>query len=206
MKKLLCFLLAALMLLTLCACGNDKVRGKDEDEVDYDALEEWVEWAEDLNEEDFSAESWAKLEEALEEAEDALDSDSQRKVDKALVALHEAIEGLMTVDGESPDLELPEDGPSFGGNKKPGAAQTTTVPAAPSHAPGTTTGDWVVVGTTTTTDWYDGGSATARPVYTTESPTTTTTTAEEPSATQAPTTTAPTQGNGLMNDAGFGAW
>lgn len=64
--------------------------------VDTSALEEAVEDAKALKEEDYTAESWAALEEALEEAEDTLKdpTSTQEEVDAATENLKEAMDAL----------------------------------------------------------------------------------------------------------------
>ena len=63
--------------------------------VDYTALSEAISAAEALDADDYTADSWAQVEAALEDAKAALGSDDQAAVDKAAKALADAIDALV---------------------------------------------------------------------------------------------------------------
>ncbi len=71
--------------------------------VKYDELNEQIDTAQALKKDDYTAESWAKLEKALENAKKAKTSTVQKDVDDAASALKAAIEALerKAVDGPS---------------------------------------------------------------------------------------------------------
>ena len=62
--------------------------------VDYTALEAAIKAAQALKKDDYTAESWAKVETALAKAIEARESDSQAEVDAATNALKAAMDGL----------------------------------------------------------------------------------------------------------------
>ena len=62
--------------------------------VDYTELNAQIDAAEKLNKEDYTEESWKALEDALKDAKDAKNSDSQDVVDAAAKALKDAIDAL----------------------------------------------------------------------------------------------------------------
>lgn len=64
-------------------------------EIDYTELNDQIKIALDLNPDDYTPESWSKVEEALAAAIAARDSQVQSEVDKAAAALAAAIEGLV---------------------------------------------------------------------------------------------------------------
>ena len=68
-------------------------------EVDYTYLQSLITKAEKLNEEDYTASSWGKLESALANAKSALDSKSQKDVNLAASKLADAIEALRRIIG-----------------------------------------------------------------------------------------------------------
>lgn len=66
--------------------------------IDYTKLQEQIDIAQGLNKGDYTAESWANLETALKNAQAALSSKDQKKVDAAMEALKDAIAALTKVD------------------------------------------------------------------------------------------------------------
>ncbi|MBR2448274.1 MAG: FIVAR domain-containing protein [Clostridia bacterium] len=74
--------------------------------VDYEELRELIDVANGLNAEDYTPESWAKFEAALEKAIAALSADNQDDVDAAFAELKAAMEGLELKDTET-DTESP---------------------------------------------------------------------------------------------------
>lgn len=65
--------------------------------VDYSVLKKLIQTAKDLNESDYTAASWAKLQAALKVAEAALNSNSQIEVDRAAEGLRNAIRDLVAI-------------------------------------------------------------------------------------------------------------
>ena len=87
--------------------GEEPTDPEDPEEVDKTELEAKITEAEELNEGDYTEESWANLQTVLETATLVLaDEDAtQADVDEALENLVEAIEGLIEVeDPEDPEL------------------------------------------------------------------------------------------------------
>ena len=74
--------------------------------VDYEKLLELIDAAGELDEDDYTAESWKKFEAALEKAMAALSATTQEEVDAAFDELKEAMENLEVKQGET-DIESP---------------------------------------------------------------------------------------------------
>ena len=87
----------ALAVLTAAIDGLVEI---EEPEVDKTALQAKVDEAAELNKEDYTKESWATLQEALNAANTVLADDeaTQEQVDTALVALEAAIDGLVKIE------------------------------------------------------------------------------------------------------------
>ena len=81
-------------------------------EVKTDKLEEAIGKAEMLKAEDYTADSFAKVEEALDAARKAMDAKTQKEVDDAEKALNDAIEDLVPVSAESSMESSPEESES----------------------------------------------------------------------------------------------
>lgn len=79
------------------------VRKPTADPINYDLLNEQIGIAQEKNPDDYTEESWAKLEEALEEAIAAREATSQEVVDAATKKLKEAIAGLEEKKPDEPD-------------------------------------------------------------------------------------------------------
>lgn len=79
---------------------DEVVAEEESPDVDKEELAEAIAYAEQLDEEDYTAESWQALVEALEEAIIVYEDPeaTQEEVDEALEALDLAIEGLKTID------------------------------------------------------------------------------------------------------------
>jgi len=73
------------------------------DEPDYTELNEIIGIAQELKKEDYTAESWEKLEKALEAAIEARKSKIQSEIDAAAEDLEEAIKNLVKVPVKEPD-------------------------------------------------------------------------------------------------------
>ena len=88
--------------------GTDNNNNKDNKETIYiTKLDEFITMAETLNEEDYTPESWAVLQQKLQEAkqlkETLTSDDKQEKVDKASASVNAAISGLVKKGEEEPE-------------------------------------------------------------------------------------------------------
>lgn len=77
-----------------------------EDALNTSALSSTIAKAKKLKEKDYTEESFADLEKALKEAEDALKSDNQEKINSAEEALVEAIDALKKADGQEENNKM----------------------------------------------------------------------------------------------------
>jgi hypothetical protein len=85
-----------------------KLKPEDVTPVDYEKLMELIDVAGELNEDDYTAESWKKFEAALEKAMAALSATTQEEVDAAFDELKEAMENLEVKQNDSEtDKESP---------------------------------------------------------------------------------------------------
>lgn len=85
-----------------------KLKPEDVTSVDYEKLMELIDLAGELNEDDYTAESWKKFEAALEKAMAALSATTQEEVDAAFDELKEAMENLEVKQNDSEtDKESP---------------------------------------------------------------------------------------------------
>ena len=85
--------------------GTDNKDNKET--IDITKLDEFIAMAETLNEEDYTPESWAVLQQKLQEAkqlkETLTSTDKQEKVDKASASINAAISGLVKKGEEEPE-------------------------------------------------------------------------------------------------------
>ena len=89
--------------------------GESDAEVKTDKLEQAIGKAEMLKAEDYTAESFAKVEEALNAAWKAMDAKTQKEVDDAEKALNDAIEDLVPASAESSMESSPQESESTPG-------------------------------------------------------------------------------------------
>ncbi len=78
----------------------EKATEPEPSEPDYAALQAAIDEAEALKSDDYTAESWTKVESALADAKAALESDSQDEVDAAAEALTDAVAALVKAEPE----------------------------------------------------------------------------------------------------------
>ena len=140
---------------------------------DYDALNTAIEAAEALKADDYTAESWAKVEAALADAKAALESTDQGEVDAAAKALNAAMDALVESEPSDPGTD-PGTDPDQPGTDEPG-----TDPDKPgTDEPGDTTdpddqkpGDTTKPGGSTTGGSTTGGSTSGGGLAQTSDPT-----------------------------------
>ena len=86
--------------------GTDKVTvNVIADPVDIGELQELIQIAESKKKDNYTAESWAKLEEALAEAKNAVKSNNQAIINSAAKKLGEALDGLVSLKIDYTELE-----------------------------------------------------------------------------------------------------
>ena len=93
--------------------------GPEPEKPSYDALNAAIEAAEALKADDYTAESWAAVEDALADAKAALTSDSQDEIDAAAAALNEAMDALVESEPSDPGTD-PGTDPDQPGTDEPG--------------------------------------------------------------------------------------
>lgn len=88
-----------------------------EGKIDYTELNKQIAIAEGLKESDYTAESWAAMQEKLAEAIEARKSDKQEVVDKAAQALADAIAALVKIDATKLEQVIAEGNALAAGDK-----------------------------------------------------------------------------------------
>ncbi len=105
---------------------------------DYDALNAAIKAAEALKSDDYTAESWAAVEEALADAKAALESTDQDSIDAAAAALNAAVDALVEVEPSDPGTD-PGTDPDQPGTDEPGTDEPGDVTDPDDQKPGDTT-------------------------------------------------------------------
>ncbi len=100
---------AAAKALNAAVAALEKAEEPEPVKPDYDALNAAIKAAEALKADDYTAESWAAVEDALADAKAALTSDSQDAVDAAAEALNAAVAELDKVEEPEPGDEVVTD-------------------------------------------------------------------------------------------------
>ena len=116
--------------------------GPEPETPSYDALHAAIEAAEALKADDYTTESWAKVEAALADAKAALGSDSQDEVDAAAAALNAAMDALVESDpGTDPGTDPDQPGTDEPGTDpdKPGTDEPGDTTDPDDQKPGDTT-------------------------------------------------------------------
>ncbi len=108
------------------------------EDSDYEALQTKIDAAEGMNKNNYTAESWAALQEAIAAAEAALAKTQLKDVEAALAVINEAIDGLQSKVPTVKPEQKPENDPE---QPKETAEPTEEATEAPTEAPAATDAD-----------------------------------------------------------------